>query len=167
MVLILVASLNENVKLANRVKNSLEFQNIDCKIVNLVDLDLPLYDSFKEQNSGIPQKALELANEMEKAKAYIFVSPEYNFCVTPVLVNTIAWISRAKEDFRILFSMKKIQLATHSGISGENALNSLRIMFTKLGAIIMPREIIETPKKELKDESLNRILSQFVSFIKE
>lgn len=165
MVLVLVASLNENVKLANRVKNSLEFQNIDCKIVNLVDLNLPLYDSFKEENSGIPQKALDLANEMEKAKAYIFVSPEYNFCVTPVLVNTIAWISRAKEDFRSLFSMKKIQLATHSGITGQDALNVSRVQFTRLGAIVMPRDIISTPKNVLKEDSLKRVIEQFITFI--
>lgn len=108
MVLILVASLNENIKLANTIKNKLDKQNIDSKIIKLVELELPMYDTLKEQNDGIPQLALDLAEEMEKASAYIFVSPEYNFGVPPVLVNTIAWISRIGDNFRKLFTMKKI-----------------------------------------------------------
>ncbi|WP_368031223.1 NADPH-dependent FMN reductase [Arcobacter sp. s6] len=167
MVLILVASLNENIKLANTIKNKLDKQNIDSKIIKLVELELPMYDTLKEQNDGIPQLALDLAEEMEKASAYIFVSPEYNFGVPPVLVNTIAWISRIGDNFRKLFTMKKIQLATHSGSNGQDLLNALRSQFTRLGAVVMPREIIATYQKTCNEDSLERILSQFTNFIKE
>lgn len=167
MILIFVASLNENMKLANTIKTKLNKQNIDSKIINLVNLNLPMYDTLKEQNDGIPQKALDLAKEMEEAKAYIFISPEYNFGVPPVLVNTIAWISRIGDNFRVLFSLKKIQLATHSGSNGLDLLNSLRSQFTRLGSIVMPREIIATYENPCKEDSLERILEQFKSFIKE
>ncbi|WP_260916090.1 hypothetical protein [Aliarcobacter butzleri] len=63
--------------------------------------------------------------------------------------------------------MKKIQLATHSGISGQDLLNSLRIQFTRLGAIVMPRDIISINEKRYKEDSLERILSQFENLIKE
>jgi chromate reductase, NAD(P)H dehydrogenase (quinone) len=167
MTLIFVASLNENMKLANTIKNKLDKQNIDSKIINLVELELPMYDTLKEQNDGIPQIALDLAKQMEEATAYIFVSPEYNFGVPPVLVNTIAWISRIGDNFRKLFTMKKIQLATHSGSNGQDLLNSLRSQFTRLGAVVMPREIIATYEKECKEDSLERILQQYINFIKE
>jgi chromate reductase, NAD(P)H dehydrogenase (quinone) len=167
MILIFVASLNENMKLADTIKTKLDKQNINSKIINLVNLNLPMYDTFKEQNDGIPQIALDLAKEMQDAKAYIFVSPEYNFGVPPVLVNTIAWISRIGDNFRALFTLKKIQLATHSGSNGQDLLNSLRSQFTRLGAIVMPREIIATYEKQCKEDSLERILQQFGSFIKE
>ena len=71
MVLVLVASLNENVNLANQIKNELDNKNVDSKIVNLVDLNLPMYDTSKEQNNGIPQIALDLAKQMEEATAYV------------------------------------------------------------------------------------------------
>jgi NAD(P)H-dependent FMN reductase len=167
MILIFVASLNENMKLADTIKTKLDKQNINSKIINLVNLNLPMYDTFKEQNDGIPQIALGLAKEMQDAKAYIFVSPEYNFGVPPVLVNTIAWISRIGDNFRALFTLKKIQLATHSGSNGQDLLNSLRSQFTRLGAIVMPREIIVTYEKQCKEDSLEKILQQFESFIKE
>ena len=167
MILIFVASLNENMKLADTIKTKLDKQNINSKIINLVNLNLPMYDTLKEQNDGIPQIALGLAKEMQDAKAYIFVSPEYNFGVPPVLVNTIAWISRIGDNFRALFTLKKIQLATHSGSNGQDLLNSLRSQFTRLGAIVMPREIIVTYEKQCKEDSLEKILQQFESFIKE
>lgn len=167
MTLIFVASLNENMKLANTIKSKLDKQNIESKIINLVDLNLPMYDTFKEQNDGIPQTALDLAKQMEEATAYIFISPEYNFGVPPVLVNTIAWISRIGDNFRKLFTMKKIQLATHSGSNGQDLLNSLRSQFTRLGAVVMPREIITTYEKKCNEDSLERILQQYINFIKE
>ena len=149
MVLIFVASLNENMSLANLVKSKLESKKIDSRIINLVDLNLPMYDTFKEQNDGIPQVALDLAKQMEEATAYVFVSPEYNYGVPPVLVNAIAWISRIGDNFRKLFSLKKIQLATHSGSGGQDLLNALRSQFTRLGAVVMPREIIATYEKKM------------------
>jgi NAD(P)H-dependent FMN reductase len=167
MVLIFVASLNENMNLANMIKEKLTNKNIDSKIINLVDLNLPMYNTFKEQNDGIPNIALELAEQMENATAYIFVSPEYNYSVPPVLVNMIAWVSRIGDNFRKLFSLKKIQLATHSGSNGQDVLNSLRNQFTRLGAIVMPREIIATYQKKCNEDSLEKILLQFESLIKE
>lgn len=167
MTLIFVASLNENMKLANTIKNKLDKQNIDSKIINLVELKLPMYDTLTEQNDGIPQIALDLAKQMEEATEYIFVSPEYNFGVPPVLANTIAWISRIGDNFRKLFTMKKIQLATHSGSNGQDLLNALRSQFTRLGAVVMPREIIATYQKPCNEDSLERILNQFTNFIKE
>jgi NAD(P)H-dependent FMN reductase len=167
MVLIFVASLNENMNLANMIKDKFENKNINSKIINLVDLNLPMYDTFKEQNDGIPKVALDLAKQMEKATAYVFVSPEYNYGVPPVLVNMIAWISRIGDNFRVLFSMKKIQLATHSGSNGQDLLNDLRSQFTRLGAIVMPREIITTYERKCQEDSLERILEQFGTLIKE
>ena len=167
MVLIFVASLNENVTLANMIKDKLENKNVNSKIINLVDLNLPMYDTFKQEKDGIPAVALDLAKEMEEATAYVFVSPEYNYGVPPVLVNMIAWVSRIGDNFRALFSLKKIQLATHSGSNGQDLLNALRSQFTRLGAVVMPREIITTYEKKCNEDSLERILSQFETLVKE
>ncbi|PLY10891.1 MAG: NADPH-dependent oxidoreductase [Arcobacter sp.] len=167
MILIFVASLNENMKLAKILQEQLKEKNKTSEIINLVELELPMYDTLKEQNDGIPQKALDIANKMKKADAYVFVSPEYNFSLPPSLVNMIAWISRIGDDFRALFSLKKIQLATHSGSNGIDVSNAMRNQFTRLGSIVMPREIITTYTKSLDKESSKKILEQFVQIIKE
>ena len=166
MTLIFVASLNENMKLAGVLKRQLESLGKKSKIINLVDLELPMYDSYKEEHDGIPAKINDLIDEMKKADAYVFVSPEYNFSLPPVLVNAIAWVSRVGEDFREVFTLKTIQLATHSGGGGSDVSNAMRTQFTKLGSIVMPREIITTYKSPLKEDSSERILKQFVEFVK-
>lgn len=162
MYAILVASLNENMTLAKRIQKSLEAQNIASTIINLVDLNVTLYDSSKELNEGLPSTILALAETLKSTTGYIVVSPEYNYSIPPILTNIIAWLSRSGENFRELFSLKYIQLATHSGVSGHDVCNTMRLQFSKLGAIVAPREIITTYDKPIEEGSLGRILSQFV-----
>ena len=166
-VLIFVGSLNMNMSLAKKIADQLEAQNIQSEIINLVELNLPMYDSLKEEQDGIPQKIMELCEKMKIVSAYVFVSPEYNFSLTPVLVNTIAWISRSSDNFRELFTLKTIQLATHSGANGKDTLDGMRTQLTRLGSIIMPREILTTYENPLNEDSSSRILEQFSSLIKE
>lgn len=162
MYLIFVSSLNKNVELSQKIKNYLDSLEEKYEEVNLVELDITMYDSYKEENDGIPKKIQELAKKMQKAKGYIFVSPEYNFSIPPVQTNVIAWLSRIGEDFRKLFSMKYIQLATHSGSGGQDVCNAMRTQFSKLGSIVMPREIITSYQDLLEKESMEKIINQFV-----
>lgn len=162
MYLIFVSSLNKNVELSQKIKNYLDSLEEKYEEINLVELDITMYDSYKEENDGIPNKIQELAKKMQKAKGYIFVTPEYNFSIPPVQTNVIAWLSRIGEDFRKLFSMKYIQLATHSGSGGQDVCNAMRTQFSKLGSIVMPREIITSYQDSLEKESMEKIINQFV-----
>lgn len=162
MYLIFVSSLKENMKLAYSIKEQMEENHKEIEIINLVDLDLPMYDSRKEERDGIPEKIGELVELMKKSSGYIFVAPEYNYSLPPVLANFIAWVSRYGEDFREVFQMKRIQLATHSGSGGNDLMNAMRIQFTRLGAVVMSREIITNYQKPLNVESSKKILKQFI-----
>jgi len=163
MYAIFVASLNENMKLATQIEKSLEKMGVKSKIINLVDLNITLYDSSKETNDGIPSEIIALSNTMKNAAGYIVVAPEYNYSIPPTLTNIIAWLSRSGESFRELFTLKYIQLATHSGSGGNDVCNAMRSQFSKLGAIVAPREILATYDKKVEEESLKRILTQFVA----
>lgn len=165
MILIFVASLNENMKLAAKVQEQLKELGKSSEIINLVELNLPMYDSIKEEKKGIPNILNAIMDKMNQSEGYIFISPEYNFSLPPVLVNFIAWVSRTGDDFRTLFSMKKIQLATHSGGGGNDVSNAMRNQFTKLGSIVMPREIITTYQSALREDSSKRILKTYVDFL--
>lgn len=162
MYTILVSSLNENMKLAKTLQKQLKELDQESEIINLVDLSLPMYDSLKEENDGIPKQINSLMQTMENSKAYIFVSPEYNYSLPPVYVNTIAWISRADDNFRKVFTLKTIQLASHSGGGGSDVTNAMRAQLTRLGSLVMPREIIATYKSPLRVDSSKRILEEFI-----
>lgn len=166
MILIFVSSLNENMKLASNLQGQLKELGRESEIINLVDLNLPMYDSLKEERDGIPVQINDLIRKMKGTSGYLFITPEYNFSLPPVLVNTIAWVSRVGDDFRELFTLKTIQLATHSGGGGSDTINAMRTQFTRLGSIVMPREIITTFQSPLQPESSKKILTQFVSLLK-
>ncbi len=100
---------------------------------------------------------------MKNAKAYIIISPEYNYNVTPVLSNFLAWVSTIGDDFRLLFTNKVVLLATASGGDGKSVLTIMRSVFTSLGAIVIPRDICVTYSNPIKPESVKKILTQFIS----
>lgn len=166
MYIIFVASLSENMKLASKIEKNLNNLGKETEIINLVDLDITMFDTFKLENEGIPQKIKELSDKMKNSEGYVFVAPEYNYSIPPVLTNVIAWLSRSGDNFRELFALKYIQLATHSGAGGVDVCNAMRTQFTKLGSIVVPREIITCYERHIEEDSLNRILSQYLQIAK-
>jgi NAD(P)H-dependent FMN reductase len=166
MYLIFVSSLNENMRLALKLQEQLRLKGAKAEVINLVELALPMYDSFKEEKNGIPEKVSSIMGMMEKSEGYLFVSPEYNYSIPPVLTNFIAWVSRAGDDFRKLFNEKAILLATHSGSGGNDVLNSMRIQFSRLGALVLPRQVLTTLKIKLNEKSALKTVEQFIRLSK-
>ena len=162
--LIIAASVNENMKLAHTVKTELDTLGKSADIVDIVSLGLPMYSSVAEAEQGIPETVLALAKRMEKAKAYVMVAPEYNFSIPPSLTNLIAWVSRIGDDFRGLFGEKPVLIATFSGGGGDDVLNAMRVQFTKLGAVVIPWQLLANYAHPLSRESLDKTLAQLIRF---
>lgn len=162
MYTILVASLNENVKLAKILESQLEKLEAKSKIINLVELNLPMYTS-REEEKGIPQVVNEVVKVLEASEGYIVIAPEYNYSIPPVLTNAVAWISRVDKDFKKYFNNKKILLATHSGGGGTDVLRDMRNQFTKLGAEVLTSEILTTYKKPLEEGYSKQVLLEFMA----
>jgi len=160
MLTIIVASLNENVKLANTLKTQLSDLGKKSEIINLIELDLPMYSSKKEE-MGISNEVFELATKLDSSKGYIVIAPEYNFSIPPVLTNAVAWISRVDKDFKKYFNQKNILLASHSGGAGNDVLRDMRNQFEKLGAKVLDNEILITYKKPLNKEYAKQTIEKF------
>lgn len=164
---ILIASSNNNQKLGLKLKELALSQNCEVELINLVDLRLPLYSTVEEQENGIPESALDLANKILALKAFIIVAPEYNGVMPPVLNNAMAWTSRATKSWRDAFNEKIVGLATHSGGGGAKGLQAMRIMFQHLGANILAREILTTYEKTLNNESAIAMINSLVKLSKD
>lgn len=162
MYTIIVASLNENVKLAKVLQEQLEKLGAKSTMINLVELNLPMYSS-REEEKGIHPVVHEVAKVLEDSKGYIIVAPEYNYSIPPVLTNTIAWISRIDKDFKKYFSHKKVLLATHSGSGGSDVLRDMRNQFSKLGAEVLGSEILTTYQKPLEEKYSEQVLTEFIA----
>ena len=159
---ILVASAGNNRKLGDKLQEQASEQNVETEVINLVDLDLPLYSTVEEERNGIPGVAKDLAEQILALKAFIIVAPEYNGVMPPVLNNAMAWTSRSTDSWRDAFNEKIIGLATHSGGGGAKGLQAMRIMYQHLGANILARELLTTYEKPLSESSANIMIDQLV-----
>lgn len=159
---ILVASAENNRKLGDKLQEIAKAQNVEATVINLVDLNLPLYSTVEEEKSGIPAVAKDLAEEILALNAFIIVAPEYNGVMPPVLNNAMAWTSRSTDSWRDAFNEKIVGLATHSGGGGAKGLQAMRIMYQHLGANILARELLTTYEKPLNEDSAKKMIEQLV-----
>jgi chromate reductase, NAD(P)H dehydrogenase (quinone) len=159
---ILVASSGNNMKLALKLQELAIEQGSKVELIDLVDLNLPLYSTKEEEKNGVPVQAKELAAKILDLKAFIIIAPEYNGVMPPVLNNAMAWTSRATKDWRDAFNEKTVGLATHSGGGGTKGLQAMRIMFQHLGANVIAREILTTYEKPLNEDTANNMIIQLI-----
>jgi len=86
-----------NVRLAALAAKELMLVDAEVTRISLMDFPLPLYDGDLAEKSGPPLNALRLKQLMCAHQGVFIVSPEYNASITPLMKNTIDWISVVRE----------------------------------------------------------------------
>jgi len=130
-----------NSRLLDHLAFSLQWQ---CA-VDLLDpasLGLPLFDQDLESDASVRKTLDGLHQRFEHCSAIIVACPEYNGQATPLLKNTIDWVSRlAHTDARFgnPFLNKPVLLCSASTGSSGGALviQNLRALFDYLGAAVL------------------------------
>lgn len=163
--LIISATSNKNLLLAENIKSLAENEKINSELINLENYSIPLYTSI-EHNKGIPSEVDLLTQKFIDTNAFIFCAPEYNGSIPPILTNLIAWISVSTDQWREVFNGKLGLLATHSGGQGTNILRAMRIQLEHLGVIILPRTIVINKHSDFNLESSRSKLRQLISLTK-
>ena len=62
-----------------------------------LDYPLPIYDADLAEKSGPPDNAVKLKRMLGTHHGVFIASPEYNASITPLIKNTIDWISVVRE----------------------------------------------------------------------
>lgn len=86
-----------NARLAALVTKELMLADADVTRISLMDYPLPIYDADLAEQSGPPDNALKLKRLMGAHHGVFIASPEYNASITPLVKNTIDWISVIRE----------------------------------------------------------------------
>ncbi|HSJ39906.1 MAG TPA: NAD(P)H-dependent oxidoreductase [Xanthobacteraceae bacterium] len=86
-----------NVRLAALASKQLTLADADVTRISLVDYPLPIYDADTAEESGPPHNAFKLKQLMSAHQGIFIASPEYNASLTPLIKNTIDWISVIRE----------------------------------------------------------------------
>jgi NAD(P)H-dependent FMN reductase len=76
-----------------------EFAKADANVtrISLADYPLPIYDADLVAKSGPPLNAVKLKHLIGANRGIFIASPEYNASITPLVKNTIDWISVVRE----------------------------------------------------------------------
>src|SRR5437870_1901586 len=86
-----------NVRLAALATKELTLADAEVTRISLLDYPLPIYDADNAEESGLPHNALKLKQLLSVHQGVFIASPEYNASITPLLKNTIDWISVVRE----------------------------------------------------------------------
>ncbi len=169
-ILIIPGSLrtgSHNARLAALAAKELTLLEAEVTRISLEDYTLPLFDADLVSSSGLPVAAVALKRMLLAHQGVFITSPEYSASVTPLLKNTIDWISRVRDPGEPAYAAFKgrvfaIGAAAHGGLGGLRSLMALRqILELGCGALVIPEQIA-IPRAEqafddmdnLKDESL-------------
>ncbi len=117
----------------------------DVTIVDLRDYPLPLFDQDLEAAKGLPLKARELKEIMLKHGGLLIASPEYNSSITPLLKNTIDWVSRPSNGDNALIAYEgkvgAIMSASPGRLGGLRGLSHLRSILSNIGVLVIPDQV--------------------------
>ena len=141
--------------------------------IDLRDYPLPLYDGDLEAENGIPDDGRKLRALLDQHQGLIVVSPEYNSSITPLMKNTLDWISRRDGDIDGLASFRnKVALVMSASPGGFGGMRSLALMsqlLSHLGVTVLPEQLALPRAHEafddtgaLKDEQMHKRLDDMV-----
>ena len=136
-----------NSKLAALVTRELALGDAEVTRISLADYPLPIYDGDDEAQNGVPENAAKLKQLFTGHQGIFIASPEYNGSVTPLLKNTIDWISRVRDDTPPIASFRDrvfaLGAASPGGYGGLRGLMALRqILVLALGATVIPEQVM-------------------------
>ena len=127
---------SHNRRLQALMGRHLSAAGVDVTALDLADFPMPIFNEDLEPDH-VPEAAGRLA-ELWRSHDIIFIaSPEYNGGVPPLLVNTIAWLSRQRPSpFRhAVFGIGGISSGKYGTIWAQS---HLRDSLSKLGALVVP-----------------------------
>ena len=112
--IVLTASNGENLQLAERFVQAAAAQNASAELIDLTELNLPLFTP-RVKAAGPGPNLATLHDQLHQTPRWVICAPEYNGSIPPSLTNAIAWLSVTDDDFRSLFNGRAIAMATFSG----------------------------------------------------
>lgn len=153
-----------NRKLIQTSANYAADNGIAITVVELEEYPMPLYNQDLEKNEGFPDSVKKLKTLFLQHQGLLLASPEYNSSITPLLKNTIDWVSRKESENEPGLAAYQgkvagILSASAGALGGMRSLNHLRDILGNIGVVVIPNQLAISKADEafttelrLKDE---------------
>lgn len=114
-------------------------------LIDLKDYPLPLMNEDLEASEGIPENAKKLKQLFMEHQGLLLSCPEYNSSITPLLKNTIDWVSRKIPGEEPLGCFDKkiaaIMSASPGALGGLRGLVVVRMLLGNIKITVLPDQI--------------------------
>ena len=164
-----------NKKLARLAAEIAIANGLHATFADLGDYPMPLYDGDIEANDGPPENARKLRALIMVHTGVFIASPEYNASITPLLKNTLDWVSRVKVEGEAPLEVFKSRVfalgsASPGALGGMRSLIATRqVLELGLGALVLPDQVTIAKASDafeenghLKDKALQVMLKTVV-----
>lgn len=148
-----------NRRLARLAHDVAEANGLAATLADIGDYPMPIYDGDYEKKEGVPENASKLKALMEVHQGVFIASPEYNASVSPLLKNTLDWVSRLTEEGGgplMVYKSRVFALGSASpgGFGGMRGLIVLRqTLVLGLGALVLPDQISVSRANDAFDDA--------------
>jgi NAD(P)H-dependent FMN reductase len=119
--------------------------------LDLADYDMPIFNQdFEAEHT--PAAAKALADLFRTTDIVLIITPEYNGGITPLIANTISWVSRQKPSpwRHAIFGIGGVSDGKYATIF---SLSHLRDSLSKVGALVVPTLLGVGPYPDVFDEN--------------
>lgn len=135
-----------NKKLAKQAYELAVSKGVDATFIDLRDYPMPIYDGDYEAENSLPENAIKLKRLFMEHAGVFIASPEYNSSISPLLKNSLDWISRPHEQNEtplVAFAGKQAALAATSPgyFGGLRGLVPLRMMLGNIRVTVLPDQL--------------------------
>ncbi len=164
-----------NKKVARLGARIAEANGIPSTFADLGDYPMPIYDGDLEAEKGPPENARKLKALFELHTGILISSPEYNATISPLLKNTLDWVSRVRDDDEGMNQVYRTRVfalasAAPGGMGGLRGLYTVRhVLELGLGALVLPEQFAvpraaEAFKEDgsLKDEDAQKRFKELI-----
>lgn len=164
-----------NTTLAKAACDIAAAQGASAEFIDLNDYTLPLFDEDGESQNGTPDNARALKAKFVESDGFFFATPEYNSSYSPLVKNTIDWLSRPHSDDEPMLHafMNKgaaIAAASPGALGGIRALVPMRLLLSNIGVNVVGNQLALGKAHEafndngaLKDERMNGMLNGIIN----
>lgn len=167
-----------NMKLAKAAANIAEKHSVETTFIDLAEYEMPLYNGDYEDKEGVPEAAQRLKKIFMDHDGFFIASPEYNSGYSPLLKNTIDWMTRPMNDGHGNLSafqgkVGAISATSPGGLGGIRGLVPLRMLLGNIGVHLIPAQVAipngmnafnddNTLSNDDQAKMLHNVIEQFV-----
>ena len=136
-----------NRKLASLAHHIAAANGIEAVLAELKDYPMPLYNGDLEAKEGPPEQSRAFKALLSEYQGIFIASPEYNSSVTPLLKNTLDWVTRVREKGETGLEVFRSRVFAISGASPgyygtmRGLLHLRQILEIGMGATVIPQQI--------------------------